>query len=69
MSHTMADTIPFTPDAVLKHIDGCIRACRVNRDEAARTGDTHGAHTWACYVDAYQSIRCSLFGSTLPVEE
>lgn len=55
----MSKTIPFTKQAVKAHLDMCIKFWRGRKldpnDEFAE-----------CYVDAYQSMRTSLFGELLP---
>lgn len=50
------------------YLDTAIRDWRDTRDH--RSGKDHlDAHTASCYVDAFQSMRMSLFGELLPVEE
>ena len=59
-----AGRIPFTDNAVMDYLDASIRAWRVKRDNTANNlGDRAMAEH---YVDAYQSVRTSLFGETLP---
>ena len=52
-------TVPFTEEAVKEYLDKCITRWR----GAARTDMR--AH----YVDAYQSVRLSIFGDLLPRDE
>lgn len=61
------ETIAFEPDAVRDWIDSCIRLWRRKRDEA-RTGSVEDMEMAEHYVDAYQSMRTSLFGETLPID-
>ena len=50
----MSKTIPFEEDAVKEYLDKCIRYWRKQKQAYA-----------VYYVDAYQSLRISLFGETL----
>lgn len=52
-------TVKFEKEEVKKYLDECITFWRKQRDE----GETEKA---PCYIDAYQSVRMSLFGETLP---
>lgn len=53
----------MSPMEFRDHLDACIRQCRKERDEAVNIANRHMAE---CYVDAYQSMRTSLFGELLP---
>ncbi len=53
-------TVDFTEDAVKEYLDKCISHWRRN----APPSDMR-AH----YVDAFQSVRVSIFGELLPVEK
>ena len=58
------DVVDFTPDAIRAYLDGCITHSREWRD-----GSEFGGEDWTmarCYVDAYQSVRTSIFGEILP---
>ncbi len=56
-------TVPFDQASVLAHLDSAIKDWRVKRDGT----DNSDAKTLAThYVDAYQSVRISLFGELLP---
>lgn len=57
----MIETVPFTQEDVKHYLDACIRVWRVKR----KNGDKIAVH----YIDAYQSVRVSLFGSLLPAEK
>lgn len=51
------------PDAIASYLDGAIHVWRTRRDTAIRDDlRTQATH----YVDAFQSVRDSLLGSTLP---
>jgi hypothetical protein len=52
-------TVPFTEEAVKKHLDMCITHWR------AFSSTKMGLH----YVDAYQSVRLSIFGELLPKDK
>jgi hypothetical protein len=56
----MDDTIAFTEEAVTAYLDAAIAAWRKRREE----GDGVAVH----YVDAFQSVRTSLFGEALDVD-
>jgi hypothetical protein len=51
--------VAFTEDAVKEYLDMCITRWRVNPQHSMREH----------YVNAFQSVRVSLFGELLPVEE
>lgn len=56
----MSKTVPFTEEAVKRYLDGVIthwRMCDSN------------PMTRSNYIDAYQSVRISIFGELLPQEE
>ena len=57
----MDKTIPFEEDAVKEYLNKRIRYWRGERSK-----DPDYA---LYYVDAYQSVRYSLFGERLPIEE
>lgn len=59
----MNDVVEFTEEAVKEYLDKAIvlwRKKRVNADN--REQDMQASH----YVDAFQSVRSSLFGEILP---
>ena len=53
--------VGFTKEAVLEYLDAAIKLARKQRDG----GDCKAMF----YVDAFQSVRISLFGELLPQEE
>ena len=55
----MEEIIPFEKDAIKEYIDKCIRFWR-----SECTKDFYAIY----YVDAYQSMRYSLFSEKLPLE-
>lgn len=65
---TTPTTIPFEKDSVLKYIDKCIDYWRnqMSLIQSERDSDIF-TNQCACYVDAYQSMRTSLFGSLKPL--
>lgn len=56
----MRNIIPFTPEDVKAYLDKCITYWRGVRDSLAVSKDL-ADH----YIDAYQSVRVSIFGETL----
>lgn len=57
--------IPFSRKAVRDYLDECIRFWRAHIK--GERGDDHPYRQFAhIYVDAYQSMRVSLFGEELP---
>ncbi len=54
----------MSEEEILIYLDGCIRYWRKKKEEV--TGDEV---ICACYVDAFQSVRSSLFGEILPLEK
>jgi len=56
------ETIPFNEDAVKEYLDKCIQFWR-----AKRGGLDNDMAIY--YVDAYQSVRISLFGELLPLDK
>lgn len=58
------ETVTFTKKAVRKYLDDCIAFWRKKRERGGE--DTFmNEH----YIDAYQSVRISLFGETLPLND
>ncbi len=56
-------TVPFDEVSIMGYLDSAIKDWRVKRDGT----DNSDAKTLAThYVDAYQSVRVSLFGELLP---
>ena len=61
------ETVEFTKEAIGEYIDDAIRAWRLKRDSGIKTPfDAEQSHIASHYVDAYQSVRTSLFGELLP---
>lgn len=52
-----------TPDELRTYLDDAINKWREQRAQAPTDSDQHTA---ACYVDAFQSVRVSVFGELLP---
>lgn len=53
---------------IAKYLDKCIRSARQGVQETMRPHDRAKNLMWRAYVDAYQSVRTSLLGETLPHE-
>jgi len=64
MTTPARDTIAFTEEAVKEYLDTAIRHWRDVRDEEKRADSDYGMATH--YIDAFQSVRISLFGELLP---
>ncbi len=65
--------IPFKEIAVKDYLDSAIKIWRQRREESIKgsvTGKVPNGEEEAliasCYVDAYQSVRVSIFGELLP---
>lgn len=52
----------------VNYVDRCIWIHRDSRDRAIERQDWGAAHTWSCYVDAFQSVRVSHGLALLPAE-
>ncbi len=71
------DQLPFTEDAIRRYLDDAIRSWRRRRDTQAALTDSSAwmkVEDFATarsthYVDAFQSVRSSIFGETLPVDD
>jgi hypothetical protein len=55
-------TVEFTEEAIQDYLDNAIRVWRRNRDNSRPGPDLEMAQH---YIDAFQSVRTSLFGETL----
>lgn len=65
----MSEMVPFTEISVLGYLNTNIRFWRQRRDDAPDTpGGTKVRVMAEHYVDAFQLVRMSLFGETLPAE-
>jgi len=62
------DVVPFNKEAVRTYLDDAIKFWRSARDrKGAMTKDQVDLKSMSpYYIDAYQSVRISLFGETLP---
>ena len=66
----MSEMVPFTETDVKAYLDKAILFWRKKRNDAPSTPEGTKLVVMARhYVDAYQSVRVSLFGDRLPVEE
>ncbi len=67
---THGEMVPFTEIAVVAYLNTAIVFWRKKRDDAPDTPEGEKLRLMAShYIDAYQSVRVSLFGDRLPVEE
>lgn len=61
-------TLTVSPEEALAYLDNAIRKWRENRDDAIEGWANPDLIRAEAYVDAFQSVRLSLFGELLPVE-
>jgi len=63
----MEDRVPFTEKDVKLYIDECIKFWRKKRDSTRGLGmkEFKEREVAPFYIDAYQSVRTSLFGELL----
>ena len=59
----MDNIIPFQKKEVQDYLDRCIKYWRNQKEQSE--DDTIFDVVSSCYIDAYQSVRISLFGETL----
>lgn len=59
------DTIPLTDERVKGYLDGCITSWRKTRETSREYKNNMGVQVADCYIDAFQSVRTSLFGELL----
>lgn len=64
-------TIEFSKEEVKKYIDSCIDYWRKRKLEPEESDDTYIGNerhslVCACYIDAYQCMRVSIFGELKP---
>jgi len=58
-------TIPFTKEDIKKYLDDCITHWRMTRDNKPLTHEDKFRKGIApYYIDAFQSVRTTLFGKT-----
>ncbi len=66
----MSDMVGFTEIEVVAYLNTVIVWWRKKRDDAPDTPEGEKLRLMSShYIDAYQSVRVSLFGDRLPVEE
>lgn len=66
----MSEMVSFTETDVMAYLDKAIEFWRRKRDEAPFTPEGSKLSLMAAhYVDAFQSVRVSLFGDRLPIKE
>lgn len=61
-------TIPLGEETIKEYLDGAIRKWRRKRDNPKIGNARLSRLIPSCYIDAFQSVRTSLFGETLPEE-
>lgn len=61
----MADTVKLTEEDIKQYLDSCITHWRERKKNATVLSDIDMA---VHYIDAYQSVRISLFDELFPVE-
>ena len=61
--------IPFDEDNVKQYLDSAIKLWRINLQNAKEFKNTEEELVASCYIDAYQSMRISIFGELLPKDE
>ena len=66
---TMNDTIDFTPEAVKQYLVAAVKVWRERRQEAKAKCNSNDQIMAAYYIDAFQSVHMSLFGTLAPEEE
>ncbi len=63
-------TVPFTPDAVKKYLHQAVAKWRLIRDHALEKIPAEDRDDFAAmapyYIDAFQSMHVSLFGTLVP---
>jgi hypothetical protein len=59
-------TVPFTEKDVKAYLDECIVFWRQKRDVNLGADKIPEFNMAVCYIDAFQSMRMSLFGELLP---
>lgn len=65
----MGNTVKLEKDSVRSYLDGCIRYWRGKKKEAILQKSDEEKLIAMCYIDAFQSVRSSLFGEILPLED
>jgi hypothetical protein len=61
-------TVLFTEKDIKSYLDECIVFWRRKRDSHLGADKIPEFNMAVCYVDAFQSVRMSLFGELLPME-
>jgi hypothetical protein len=59
-----SNIIPFTEEHIKSYLDGAIRLWRERKSKAEHPNNQRLIAD--CYVDAFQSVRMTLFGELLP---
>ena len=60
------NTIPFKKEAIKEYLDSCIKHWRKKKKEAEE--ESEDFLVAMCYIDAFQSVRMSLFSELLEKE-
>jgi len=66
----MTDTVSFNEESVMAYLDRVITVWRRRKEDASGDdGDLAMENMAICYIDAFQSVRVSLFGELLSLPE
>jgi len=60
------EVVKFDPENVKRYLDWAIEKWRQKREEAANAENHELVLIASCYIDAFQSVRSSLFGKLKP---
>ncbi len=58
----MEDTVKLKEKDIKAYLENCIKHWRSRKTEAELRNDANFLLMCACYIDAFQSVRISLFG-------
>jgi len=62
----MSNTIPFDKETIMEYLDRSIKHWRSKKKIALDGGEEKLMTMAACYIDAFQSVRSTIFGELLP---
>jgi len=61
------DTVPFNETEIKEYLDSCIKHWRKKKKESEE--ESEDSLVAMCYIDAFQSVRMSLFSELLEKEK